>query len=248
MNSIVENMANISIPEEVMKKLDMGALLADFTEDYKSLDNISKARELHESRNILLQWFYEDELKTAQLDSVQLQARYAKKIGQLMIISIAQSQALNEQQRIMSEQQTHIKKQAEDIHNSNILIQEQQTRLAEQQAALENLIKEFVLLKGLTTDEARRVILIATDVKKTKAELTSEFNALANRFEEILESNRKVANRVAVFHKEIASDFLSSKNQQLTQMATYLTYIKLLAAGLGITIAALCASLFFTLN
>lgn len=291
MNQIVKHMGGVSIPQEMLDRVDMNTLLNDFARDFNSLDDIKKARERHESRNALSRWWNKDELEKAQLDSVQLQARYAKSIGQLMVISIAQSQALNEQQRIMSEQQAHIKKQAESIQAANTVIHSQQQNLSKQQSSLEKLIKEYFLLKGLTTNEAKRLISIATDVKQTKAELLSRFDDLHGQFEEILASNRQseaaisefanqmselsdnwathkresserqrdiesqvsgIASRMSEHMNDIASihkqNLLSLKTEQQVQLSVQLKYIKALATGLGITILALCISLFFTLN
>ncbi|MDP2227650.1 MAG: hypothetical protein Q8J78_09265 [Moraxellaceae bacterium] len=218
MNQIVKHMGNISIPQEMLDQVDMNTLLNDFARDFNSLDDIKKARERHESRNALSRWWNKDELEKAQLDSVQLQARYAKSIGQLIVISVAQSATLNEQQRIMGEQQTHIKKQADSIQKANETIYAQQEQLAKQQTDLEKLIKDYFLLKGLTTNEAKRLIAIANEVKQTKEDILSRFEATSTQVENSISSNRRTENKVSVLSEKLTSlsDSLNTHNLNLS--------------------------------
>lgn len=175
MEVIVKSMAQLSVPEDLFNDLDMPGLLTSFKSDYDKLDDIKDAREKHESRGFWGRLWNKNEVKNAQLSAVEVQASFSKKIGQLMMISIAQSQMLNQQQLKLQTQQQEIKEQTEEIALANKKIAVQQNSLSQQQEELDKLIKEYFELKGLTVEGAKQLIAIANEVKQTKAELISAF-------------------------------------------------------------------------
>ena len=92
LNHVVQSMSQVSIPQEILNKVDMKNLLKGFSDDYKKLDDLKAARARHEDRNFVSRWWNNDELEDAQLDAAELQASFSKKLGQLMVISVAQSE------------------------------------------------------------------------------------------------------------------------------------------------------------
>lgn len=218
MEVIVKSMAKISVPEDILSELDIPELLQSFSDDYKKLDNVKDTRENHEKRNWFMRKWHSNEVKDAQLSAVEVQASFSKKIGQLMMISIAQSQMLNQQQLKLQTQQQEIKEQTEEIALANRKIAEQQDSLSEQQEELDKLIKEYFELKGLTVEGAKQLIAIANEVKQTKAELISAFEK---------------EHQEVVLVKQNIEDVL---NKQLEQVAQFLDQSKrdsdLLKSGL----------------
>lgn len=175
MNSITSSMARLNISSEMLESIDTVKILDNFRHDFKKLGDFKKAREKHESRNALSRWWNSDELKNAQLDSIELQESFSQKLGQLMVISVAMSQQLNEQQQSLGVQQLSLQKQTDDIAVANDRISEQQQALTEQQERLKKLIDEYFELKGLTANQARELIQIASEVKTAKERLTAAF-------------------------------------------------------------------------
>ncbi|WP_380181696.1 hypothetical protein [Kalamiella sp. sgz302252] len=173
---VIKDLAEVHLSEAMLRQVDVPGLLKSFKEDYDKLDNLKKDRAKHEARHAVSRWWNSDELDVAQLNAAELHASFAKKLGQLMMISIAQSQLLNEQQQQLQRQQTSIKKQTCDIAEANEVIREQQGMLAEQQQSLENLISDYFELKGLTAEGAKQLILIAQEVKQTKEKLLMAFD------------------------------------------------------------------------
>jgi hypothetical protein len=177
MDLIVKGMADLPIPEEMLRELDVPGLLQSFKNDYDKLDNLKNARVRHENRNILSRKIHSGELKEAQLDAAELQASFSKKLGQLWLISHAQARLLDKQQQDLQRQQNQIKQQTGDIANANVTIEKQQNKLSDQQGQLEKLIKDYFNLKGLTMDGARQLIQIAEEIKCTKSSLMDTFEA-----------------------------------------------------------------------
>jgi hypothetical protein len=164
-------MSLVPVTKAMLKKIDMASLIKGFEEDYKKLDDLKDFREDHEDRNAIMRWWDNDELEDAQLDAVELQASFSKKLGQLMVVAITQSQMLTQQQADLKSQQKNIQGQTQKIAGANKIIAKQQDGLAEQQDQLKKLIDDYFKLKGLTTEGAKKLILIAKDVELTKDQL-----------------------------------------------------------------------------
>ncbi|EGQ8060798.1 hypothetical protein MWT71_001876 [Vibrio parahaemolyticus] len=182
LHQVVQSMSQVSIPQEILNKVDMKNLLKGFSDDYKKLNDLKVARARHEDRNFVSRWWNNDELENAQLDAAELQASFSKKLGQLMVISVAQSQQLNQQQMGLSDQQRIIKRQTEQLAENDEHLNNQQLSLEEQNKKLEKLVNDYFELKGLTQDGALKLIKIANEVKETKDSLMMSFG---NRMQEI---------------------------------------------------------------
>ena len=176
LSTVVKTMSQVSIPQDMIDKVDMKALLKGFKEDYDKLDNLKNTRENHEKRNFIGRWWNKDELEDAQLSAAELQASFSKKLGQLMVISVAQSQQLNSQQNQLAEQQGKIKIQTEILARNDEELKDQQFNLEEQNNKLEKLVNDYFELKGLTQDGALKLIKIANEVKDTRDSLISNFD------------------------------------------------------------------------
>lgn len=198
-------MSQISVPQEILSKVDMNNLLQGFRDDYKKLDDLKTVRARHESRNFVSRWWNNDELGDAQLDAAELQASFSKKLGQLMVISIAQSQQLNHQQNELFEQQCTIKKQTEKLAENDDFLKRQQLSLEEQNTRLEKLINNYFELKGLTQEGALKLIKIAREVKETKDLLMLDFKKRMQEIDDI--SHDIIASQ---------SELVSTQSQKLT--------------------------------
>lgn len=205
LNKVVRSMSQISVPQEILSKIDINNLLQDFSDDYKKLDDLKTVRARHEDRNFVSRWWNSDELEDAQLDAAELQASFSKKLGQLMVISIAQSQQLNHQQNELFEQQCTIKKQTEKLADNDDYLKRQQLSLEAQNTRLEKLINDYFELKDLTQEGALKLIRIASEVKETKDSLMLTFK---NRMQEIDDISHHIITS--------QSELVSTQSQQLT--------------------------------
>ena len=182
MDLVVKEMSKITVPKDVLKKIDMRSLIEGFKSDYDQLGNLEKTRTKHEERNWLSQIWNSGELEEAQLDAAELQASFSKKLGQLMVISIEQSKLLTQQQDNLQLQQNKIKQQATELASANVQLDQQQHKQMDQQRELEKLINDYFELKGLTAKDAEKLILIANEVKEMKstifAKLEHDFSAI----------------------------------------------------------------------
>ena len=147
MDLVVQEMSKITVPNDVLKQIDVRALIESFKSEYDQLGNLNKARTKHEERNWLSQIWNSGELDEAQLDAAELQASFSKKLGQLLVISIEQSKLLTQQQHNLQLQQNKIKQHATELASANIQLDKQQHKQMDQQKELEKLINDYFELK-----------------------------------------------------------------------------------------------------
>lgn len=175
-SQLVKTMATMTVTSDMLEKIDIKSLLSEFSSDYDKLDNLKKFRERHEERNPVSRWWNNDELETAQLNAAELQASFSKKLGQLMVISIAQSQQLNKQQSELAQQQQTIKEQTQKLARNDEQLRGQHQHLEEQNKELEELFRNYLSLRGLTENGAKKLIEVAQQIQGTRNELIGHFD------------------------------------------------------------------------
>lgn len=175
-SQLIESMASVTVSRDMLEKVDINNLVNEFKHDYDKLDDLKKFRQRHEDRNAISRWWNNDELEDAQLNAAELQASFSKKLGQLMVISIAQSQQLNKQQTELAEQQQTIKAQTAQLARNDTQLEGQHQRLEKQNLELEQLVREYFALKGLTEKGAKKLIEIAQEVQQTRDDLLEQFD------------------------------------------------------------------------
>ncbi len=185
MTDLIHDLAQVDMPTELLNQLDMRNILTNFRSNFNKLDDLKKFTNEYEKKNFLARWWHNDKLKDAQLNAQEVQAEFSKSIGQLMVISMLQSQRLEKQQRLLSEQQTELKKQSNNISAHTDDLGKQQQKLAETSRNQEELLNNFLDLQGFTADNAKKLIDIASDVKNTKTNLIRSFD------EKMLETQKR---------------------------------------------------------
>lgn len=175
MTELIRQMSQIQVPDDLLRQVDLDGLINDFQKTFKRLGDFRNTRDAYEKRS---GWkklgdliTFDDTMENAQLDAVETQAAFSKAIGQLMVLSIVQSQRLQQQQEQLSTQQGVIKEQTQRIELNTIELSEQHETLAKQNADLEKLVTDFFELRGLTQEGAKKLISIANEVKATRDDL-----------------------------------------------------------------------------
>jgi hypothetical protein len=169
---IIREMSQVTIDGDLLKQIDMSGLLQKFKENHNKLGDFKKARTEYENKGFFARLNpFDNTMKNAQLDATEIQAEFSKTLGQLMVVSIAQSRHLQQQQEQLTSQQNVIKSQTEKIEFQTHELDQQQERLAKQNADLEKLVNDYFELRGLTQDGAKKLISIANDIQHTKVEL-----------------------------------------------------------------------------
>lgn len=207
MSQIISQLATIDISDEILNQFNFQNIYQSFSEKYRKLDDLKKFRDEYEEKNAIMRWWHNDKLRDAQLDSVEMQAEFSKTIGQLMMLSIMQSKRLTEQQAQLNEQQKNLQSQANGISEQADTLQRQHVKLAEQSHQLENLVRDYFALRGLTEEGAKKLVAIADEVRITKDGMLLEFD----HYSEIIEKKLTQA-------LKCLDDFSSESNIRLQQV------------------------------
>jgi hypothetical protein len=178
MSEIIKEMARIQLPQELLQQVDLSALVNKFNANHKRLGDFKDIRDSHESRGALKKiwdvFTLDNTLENAQLDAVEVQAAFSHTIGQLMVLSILQSQYLESQQLQLSKQQESIKQQTTSIEKHNEILEKQHDDLAGKSIELKSLVDNFVALKGFTHAEVKKLLEIAQKVEGTETQLRKD--------------------------------------------------------------------------
>lgn len=192
MDDIIEQLATIHFDESLLANAKVDDIYHDFNAHYGRLDDLKKFRSDFEQKNFLSRWWNSDQLQDAQLSSTEVQAAFSKTIGQLMLISIAQSKKLTQQQLDLSKQQGELTKQSTKISDQAEKLAMQNDELVRQSVEQDRLIKESRELKGLTEDSVKKLIAIANEVKSTKDDLLAQFEPKIHAANELIARNEQL--------------------------------------------------------
>ncbi|AYQ86779.1 hypothetical protein [Burkholderia gladioli] len=173
MTDLIHDFAKIEVPHDLLDQINIKEVLSEFRARFNRLGDLKRARNAHEERNWFARKWYQDEMDGAQLDAQELQADFAKSLAQLMVISLLQSQRLEQQQRQIGLQQDQIAEQTREIEQQTKEISGQQHVLEKQANDLRDLVEKYFELRGLTYEGAKKLIAIAEEVKSTRDDLLS---------------------------------------------------------------------------
>lgn len=219
MTELIRQMTAIELPQDLLDRVDVEGLVRNFRDKLKKLDDFRRIRDDHESRSFWKRLgdaiTFDDTMENAQLDAVETQASFSKAIGQLMVISIEQSQRLHRQQEQLSAQQGAIKEQTRRIEQHTEKLQEQHEILSKQNSDLEKLVTDFFELRGLTQEGAKMLIAIASDVKATRDHLLSSVDDSLSSFANRLDTALDGAGREATDLRNSVNDSVSRLRDDL---------------------------------
>ncbi len=200
MSEVVAELATIEISRDLMELVDIKSVMSKFRDNYNKLGDLKKFRTDYEKRSALGRLWHRGDLKNAQLSAVEVQADFSQTIGQLLMISIMQSKMLSNQQSVLNDQQIGLKAQADCIQAHTAKIETQHGELKEQSEKLENLVKEYFALKGLTENGAEKLIQIAKEVKATKLDMVAQFDIQVVK---VVEVSRQLIQQVEEQHEVV---------------------------------------------
>lgn len=215
MNHLIENMSSVQIPDEVLDQLDMNELVDRLRRNFKRLDDFKNTRNAYEKRSFWKKMgdavTFDSTLEDAQLNAVEIQAEFAKNIGQLMVISVAQAGQLHLQQQQLSSQQSRISAQTQEIAGHTIQLKTQQQKLQVQNDEIQELLTNYMKLSGLTQEGAKKLVQAIEQMRALRDDLLIQVNGSLTRMNQELNTAMK----------DIASaqaDLQTSVNQKIGQL------------------------------
>lgn len=192
MTDIIERMAHLDVPNDLLKTVDVDEVLKRFQRAFRRLDDLKKFRTEHERRNAVMRWWNNDELENAQLDAQEVQAEFSKTLGQLMVISMLQARKLDGQQRQLASQQTDIHKLSDRIGSHASELAAEHARLFEQGEQLNRLVRDALDIQ-YSMETERKLIAIASQVATSRDALFAAFDEKLAEAHGLAERTRQLA-------------------------------------------------------
>ncbi|WP_312233478.1 hypothetical protein [Stutzerimonas nitrititolerans] len=187
---IVQAFSNLSVPERIIQESNIKELLHGLNDDQQKVQSeakrLAKLREEKKEGNFVGSWFYgrSDKIQEAQLDLNASIGQLTQKSSQLLVVNTAISKVLSDQQNLLLQQQNLLKKQAEELKAQNERILAQQIQLGEQQDAINAANQGLLEAKGLTQEQAQKLVGCVRLVTEAEQRIDSAGQALRSTLEQ----------------------------------------------------------------
>lgn len=181
---VVEAFSAITIPEQIVRDSNIRELIAGMVAETKSVKEESGRlerlrKEQKEGNFVSNLWNDRDEkVKAAQLDLNQAMGRLTQRSSQLLVVNTAISKVLSDQQILLLKQQELLAEQAHELKRQNEQILEQQEQLAEQQKGLNAANQGLLEARGVTQEQAIKLVGCVTRVTEAESKIDAANEAL----------------------------------------------------------------------
>jgi hypothetical protein len=171
---IIQAFSSVDVPERIIRDSNIKELLHGMTAEQDAVQSharrLERLRQEKKDGNFIGNWWNDrdDKVQDAQIDLNESIGRLTQKSSQLLIVNTAISKVLNDQQRILLEQQNILKRQTDTLEEQNRKILEQQKLLEKQQQDINKANQGLMEAKGITQEQAHK--LVGCVVRVTEAE------------------------------------------------------------------------------
>lgn len=181
---IVEGIANIEIPPDVLRKSNIKNIIPDInqsqTDVKNSVDKLERLRQEQKDGNFIGNWWNDrdDHVKDAQIELNKSIGKLSEKTSTLLIVNTAMAKQLHDQQNILLKQQELLDQQTKELKLQNYKISEQQKALKDQQEEINKANKGLMEAKGLTQEQAKKLVGCVSRVTEAEDRIDAANHAL----------------------------------------------------------------------
>ncbi|WP_313553657.1 hypothetical protein [Stutzerimonas nitrititolerans] len=229
---IVQAFSNLSVPEQIIQQSNIKELLHGLNDDQQKVQSeakrLAKLRKEKKEGNFVGNWFYgrSDKIQEAQLDLNASIGQLTQKSSQLLVVNTAISKVLSDQQNLLLQQQNLLKKQAEELRAQNERILAQQIQLGEQQDAINAANQGLLEAKGLTQEQAQKLVGCVRLVTEAEQRIDSAGQALRSNLEQRMGAvEEHCLNRLATGLDEVERRLADAMAVQAQQNRTEFTQL-----------------------
>ncbi|MDN8103965.1 hypothetical protein [Burkholderia multivorans] len=171
---IVQAFSSVDVPEKIIRESNIKELIHSMIAEQDAVQSdarrLERLRQEKKEGNIIGNWWHDrdDKVQDAQINLNKSIGRLTQKSSQLLIVNTAISKVLDDQQRILLEQQHILKRQTDTLEEQNRKILEQQKLLEKQQQDINQANQGLMEAKGITQEQAHK--LVGCVVRVTEAE------------------------------------------------------------------------------
>lgn len=181
---IVRALSVADVPQKVVDESNIEDLIAAMLVDKETVaDSNSRLERLRQEKkegNRITNWWgdLDEKVQEAHLDLNRAIGRLTQKSSQLLVVNTAMSRVLSDQQVILLKQQEVLLQQAQELKQQDEKILEQQTQLAEQQRQLNAANQGLMEAKGVTQEQAIKLVGCVTRVTEAESKIDAANEAL----------------------------------------------------------------------
>ena len=175
MSEIISQIAQINVPQDVLQNADYDGIVNDFRRHFRRLDDFQRIHGpvgLHDSLQPLWQAIAAGDHRpdTSDLEVSAL----SKTLGQLIVLSVVQSQQIQRQQDALGSQQTATRTLQQKVKQAHATLAEQQQAHGVQTTDLQQVMRQLQELRSGLAATTQRVTDFSQDSRKTREELQSQ--------------------------------------------------------------------------
>jgi hypothetical protein len=233
---IIQAFSSVDVPERVIRDSNIKELIHGMTAEQEAVQSdahrLERLRQEKKDGNFIGNLWNgrDDKVQDAQIDLNKSIGRLTQKSSQLLIVNTAISKVLNDQQRILLNQQNILKQQTDTLEEQNSKILEQQKLLEKQQREINQANKGLMEAKGLTQEQAQQLVGCVKRVTEAESRISAANQALKSGVEHYLnESVAQCLGRVkasfaeqeqrhADFEQQITSAFSAQSQQAQSEL------------------------------
>ena len=181
---VVQAFSAITIPEQIVRDSNIRGLIDGMMAETKAVKDessrLERLRKEMKDGNFVSNMLNDrdEKVKASQLDLNQAMGRLTQRSSQLLVVNTAISKVLSDQQHILLAQQDMLAKQAHELKRQNEQILEQQGQLAEQQEGLKAANQGLLEAKGVTQEQAVKLVGCVTRVTEAESKIETANEAL----------------------------------------------------------------------
>jgi chromosome segregation ATPase len=174
MSEIISQIAQINVPQDVLQNADFDGIVNDFRRHFRRLDDFQRLHGpvgTHDSLQPLWQAIASgDRPDTSDLEVTAL----AKTLGQLIVLSVVQSQQLQRQQDALGSQQTATRTLQQKVKQAHTLLAEHQQAQGVHSGEMQQVMHQLLDVRNELVATTQRVTEATQDTRKTREELQAQ--------------------------------------------------------------------------
>ncbi|WP_294001625.1 hypothetical protein [Sphaerotilus sp.] len=174
MSEIISQIAQINVPQDVLQNADFDGIVNDFRRHFRRLDDFQRIHGpvgMHDSLQPLWQAVASgDRPDTSDLEVSAL----SKTLGQLIVLSVVQSQQIQQQQDAIGSQQTATRTLQQKVKQAHTTLAEHQQAQGLRSTEMQQLTHHLLEVRNGLAASTQRVAEVGQDTRKTREELQAQ--------------------------------------------------------------------------
>lgn len=153
------------------------------TESFEKLQKFEEVSRNYKNKNFFGKFFSQSELKEAQLDAIEGMTEISKftcKIVQALAVS---DDIQMEQQEQIKQEQEELKKQGKKLEEMTEALLASDDQMKKLMVELEKNVQDMIYIKGLTSEEAKKLIGVRKSVENVENKIREENMKMSDNLE-----------------------------------------------------------------